>query len=224
MGFVALIILQTLVAGANGQNPIRPHLNTLVQGLQRLVVKGVFAVLGLARPDHRLVGIGEPLAPEIWHRIRLAPNHIVQNPEAFVLQGRSNAEDVVIAADDPDRTVRLEQAAGGLQPGRGEFVIGAEGIELIPMIINRIHLAVVGAMQIAFQLQVIGRIGKDQINRAGRQAVHHINAVARNNLVQGKRLSALYMFRHRLPLSPARFVLVGCSQCGTYLIRGQFLF
>jgi hypothetical protein len=52
------------------------------------------------------------------------------------------------------------------------------------MIINRIHLAIVGAVQIAFQLQVIRGVGKNQINAAFGQRVHHIDAIARKYLIQ----------------------------------------
>jgi len=45
--------------------------------------------------------IGEAPAAEIRHRIDLAPDHVIEEPEAKILEQRADAEDVVIGADHP---------------------------------------------------------------------------------------------------------------------------
>jgi hypothetical protein len=55
--------------------------------------------------------------------------------------------------------------------------------------------------QITAELQVVRRIGENQVDRPRRQAVHHLDAVAAKDLVQRKH-GCLRRFglRHRLPL------------------------
>src|SRR5262249_61286131 len=77
----------------------RPPISTLfpyttlfrsVASFEGLVVERVTLGVGLAcRPDQSLVCIGEPAAAEIRHRVRLAPDHVVEQPEAQILQDRS---------------------------------------------------------------------------------------------------------------------------------------
>src|SRR3546814_8753179 len=64
--------------------------------------------------------VGEARALEIGHRIGLAPYDVVQDPESLVLQLRADTKDVVVAADHPQRTVILQDAARRLQPFGGE--------------------------------------------------------------------------------------------------------
>ena len=139
---LALAVLQPLVAGADREQPVGAHLQVVVGRLQRIVVEGV--ALGLrvaARPDQRLMRVGEAAAAEIRHRVGLAPDHVVEDPEAEILQGGADAEDVVVGADDPERAVRLQHAAAGEQPGAGEGVVGGEARELVPVVVDRIDLA-----------------------------------------------------------------------------------
>ena len=107
VGFIACLVLKPFVTGANWQNPIAAHLDAFVQRLQRLIVKGVFASLGFACPDHRLMRIGKAFATEIRHRVRLAPDHIIEDPIALVLKSGTNAEYVVVATDHPDRAIHV---------------------------------------------------------------------------------------------------------------------
>jgi hypothetical protein len=64
------------------------------------------------------VRVGEALAAEVRHRVGLAPDDVVQDPEAQVLQRRADAEDVVIAADHPQRAVGLQHAAACFSQAR----------------------------------------------------------------------------------------------------------
>src|SRR5215813_1860978 len=76
----------------------------LCTGLERFVVEGIALAADVARrPDQGLVRVGEAAAAKIRHRIRFPPNHVIEDPEAEVLQDRADAENVVIGADDPER-------------------------------------------------------------------------------------------------------------------------
>ena len=116
--------------------------------------------------------IGKAGALEIGHGIGLAPDHIIQDPEAEILQDRADAENIVIAADHPKRTVIFQDALGLGHPLDGELIIGLEAGELVPGIVDGIDLGIVGPVQIAAQLQIIGRVGKDQIHRLVRDLGH----------------------------------------------------
>jgi hypothetical protein len=127
------------------------------------------------------VSVGEAGALEVGHRVGLAPDDVVEDPEAQVLHGHADAEDVVIAADHPDRAVVLQDAAGGLQPFAGELVIGREALELVPVVVNRVDLGIVRTQQVAAQLKIVGRVGENQVDRLLGQGVHRLDAVALND-------------------------------------------
>ena len=82
---------QALLAVAHGQEPVAAHLEVVVEGLERVVVEGVARRLGLRRPDQGLVGVGEAPPAEVGHRVGLLPDDIVEDPEAEVLEDRSDA-------------------------------------------------------------------------------------------------------------------------------------
>ena len=165
MGLASVGVLQPFGAGADRQEPVGARLDVVVAGLQRLVVEGVALGVGAARrPDHRLVGVGEAPAAEVRHRIGLAPDDVVEDPEAEVLQDRADAEDVVIGADDDDRRVALHHPPRRAEPGAGERVVGGEVGELVPIVVDRVDHALVGARQRAFELQIVRRIGEDEID------------------------------------------------------------
>src|SRR3546814_15636675 len=73
--------------------------------------------------------IGETRALEIGHGIGLAPDNVVKDPEAPILQRCSHPKNVVVAADYPDGAVGLQYAPRLLQPGMGEGVVSAQRIE-----------------------------------------------------------------------------------------------
>jgi hypothetical protein len=56
--------------------------------------------------------VGQSFAAKIWHRIGLAPNHIVQQPIALILKHRTHTKNVVIRSDHPNRAIWLEQPFG----------------------------------------------------------------------------------------------------------------
>ena len=107
----------------------RPSFSSFID----IVVEGV-ALGGLVarRPDQRLVRVGEALALEVRHRVGLAPDDVVQQPEAQVLQRRADAEDVVVAADHPQRALGLQHAARRRQPGAGEGIVARRSRRTCP--------------------------------------------------------------------------------------------
>ncbi|MPL60869.1 hypothetical protein SDC9_06431 [bioreactor metagenome] len=222
MRLVAGIVLQPLVAGANRQHPVRAHLHAFIQRLQRLVVEGVFRAFALRGPDQRLMRVGEPLAAEVRHRVRLAPDHVVQDPVALILQLGAETEDVVIGADHPDRPVRLQDPARGGKPVMGEAIVMVERAELIPGVVDGVDLGIVGPVQLATQLQVIGRIGEDEVDACLGQAVHHLDAVACKNLVerQQRLLRPHGGFRHVCLILPFAGLPVWVSACAD-LVRSN---
>jgi hypothetical protein len=104
VGLAPAILAQALGARADRKQPVGAHLQIVVQRLHRVVVEGVARLRSHRRPDQRLMRVGEAPAAKIRHGIGLAPDHVVEHPEAEILQGRADAEDVVIAADHPERT------------------------------------------------------------------------------------------------------------------------
>ncbi len=128
--------------------------------------------------------IGEAPATKIRHRVRLPPDDVVEDPEAEILHQRPDAEDVVVAADHPDGAVRLQEAAAGGDPVAGEFVIGREAGEFVPILGDAVDPAVVGPQQFIGDLQIVGGIGEDQIDACLRQTPHLLDAIADDNLVE----------------------------------------
>ncbi len=159
---------QALMAGADRQRPVGAHLQLVVQRLHRFVVEGVLLLGRLGRPDQRLMRIGEAAAAEIRHRVCLAPHHVVQDPEAQILQDRADAEDVVVGADHPQGAGVLQHAARLGQPVAGEAVVVGEAAELVPGIVDGVDLGLVRTAKLVLELEVIGRIGEDQVGTAVR--------------------------------------------------------
>src|SRR3546814_3129569 len=89
---------------------------------------------------------------------------------AIVLERGADAENIVIAADHPDAAVRLQDALRFLEPGMGEAVVSGEAVELVPVVVDRIDLAAVGAQKVAAELKVIGRVGEDHVDRRDRKS------------------------------------------------------
>ena len=131
--------------------------------------------------------IGEARAAEIRHRVRLAPDDVVEHPEIEILERRADAENVVVAADHPERAIGLQHPPRRLQPGAREDVVMGKALELVPVVVDRIDLALVGPGEALLELQVVGRIGKDQVDRARRQGVHLRHAVADEDGVERER-------------------------------------
>src|ERR1700712_3571674 len=59
-----------------------------------------------------------------------------------------------VGADPPQRRRRLHQAAAGQQPGAGEVVIGGEGGELVPVVVDGVDMGFVGTLEVALEPEV----------------------------------------------------------------------
>ncbi len=184
VGLAPAIFAQALGTRADGKQPVRAHLQIVVQGLHRIVIEGVARLGSHRRPDQRLMRIGEAPPAKVRHGIGLAPDHVVEHPEAEILQRRADAEDVVIAADDPQRAGWLQHAAAGGKPVAGEGVVGGEASELVPIVVDGVDAAVVGPEQLAVELKIIGRIGEDEIDRCFGEAVERLDAIADDDAIE----------------------------------------
>jgi hypothetical protein len=131
--------------------------------------------------------VGEAGALEVGHRVGLAPDDIVEDPEPFILQHRSDAENIVVASDHPERTIGLQDAVCLGHPGFAERIIDRVAIELVPIIVDRVDAATLGAKQIAAELKVIGRIGKDHIDAGIGKRAHRIDAIPLDDPVHRQR-------------------------------------
>ncbi len=130
--------------------------------------------------------IGEAAATEVRHRVGLAPHDVVEDPEIEVLQSGTDAKDVVVRADHPERRGLLHDATHREQPRARERVVVREARELVPVVVDRIDETLVRAREPALELEVVGRIGEDEIDALGRQLLQRRNAVADEDVVDGE--------------------------------------
>ncbi|MCY1235241.1 hypothetical protein D9M72_478490 [compost metagenome] len=185
MHLLAVVALQALMSGADRKQPVGAHLHVVIGCLHRVVVERVALGIGVRRrPDQRFMGVLEPATLEVRHRVGLAPDDIVEDPEVQVLQDGADAEDVVVGADDPERAGRLQYAAAGKQPGAGEGVIGFEGSELIPFVIDGIDHRLIGTGQHTAELEVVGRVGENDVDRIVGKRIERRNAVTLDDAVE----------------------------------------
>ena len=147
--------------------------------------------------------VGEAPAAKIRHRIGLAPDDVVQDPKAQILKNPADAENVVIGADHENRRVLLHHPAHGRKPGAGEGVIIREARELVPIVVDRVDQALVRPRQGLLELQIIGRIGEDEIDALGRQPRQPLDAIADQDLIEGQRADCR---RHGREPRPRRLI------------------
>ncbi len=197
MRLASAVVAQALRRRADRDQPVRAHLQIVVERLQRVVIEGGPRCLVASRPDQRLVRVGEARALEIRHRVRLQPDDVVLNPVAEILERRPEPKDVVIRADHPDRAVRLQHAAAFAEPSAGEGVVGGEGVEAVPVVVHAIDARVVRAKEFAAELEIIGGIGKDEVDGPRQHLAKRLHAIALNNMALAieasiKRLNATH--------------------------------
>ena len=184
MRLVACVILDALRPRTDRQHPVGSHLKVVVQRLHRAIIEGVTRLFVLRAPQQRLMGVGEARAPEVGHRIGLAPDDVVQDPEFRVLQQRADAVDIVVAADHPNGAVVLQDAARFGQPLAREIVVCRQAVELVPIVVASIDLAAFGPEKVASQLQIVGRIGENHVDRLVGKTCHLGNAIALEDRVE----------------------------------------
>ncbi len=113
MQLLAVAAFEPFLAGAQRNEPIGAHLDVVIARFERLVIERIIVLGGVARgPDQGFVRIGEAAAAEIRHRVGFAPDDVVEDPEAEILEDRADAENVVIGADDP-QAWRSASSPGG---------------------------------------------------------------------------------------------------------------
>ena len=189
MQLPAVAALEAFLAGAERQDPIRAHLHIVVAGFERFVVESVALAARFAcRPDQGLVRVGKTAPAKVRHGIRFAPHDVIEDPKAQILQDRPDAEDIVVRPDHPERRRALHDAPAGDQPGAGKIVVGGKARELVPGVVDRVDARIVRTLEVALQLQVIGRVGKNEVDRFRRQRCHLGNAVTDQNSAALERL------------------------------------
>ncbi len=186
MSFRAIVVLDPLGAAADRKHPVGAHLKVVVEGLHRAIVERVARLLVLRAPQQGFVRVGETRSAKVRHRVRLAPDDVVQDPELGILEERADTVDVVIAADYPDCAIVLEDAARLIQPFAGEIVVGGKTVELVPLVVDRIHSSALGPKQVAAQLQIIGRVREDHVDTFVGKPRHFGDAVALEDGVERK--------------------------------------
>ena len=93
----------------------------------------------------------------------------------------------MVGADHPDGAVGLQDAAALAEPGAREAVVLGEARELVPVIVDAVDHRVVGPEQIALELQIVGRVGEDEIDAFRRQPAQLFQAIAYEHAIGGER-------------------------------------
>ena len=175
-------------AGANRQKPIGADLAILVAGFQQFVVEAIVLDLrALRRPDQCFMGVGEAPAAKIRHWIGFAPDNIVQDPKLLILQDRTGPKNIVVGADHENRRVPLHGSARAIEPCPGKIVVIGKARKLVPIVVDAIDEALVRPRETGFELQIIRRIGEDEIDAFRRQPGHLLDAIAFDDFIKGKR-------------------------------------
>ena len=122
-----------------------------------------------------------------------------------VLQRGTDAEDVVVGADDPERAVLAQQAAALGEPLAGECVIGGEVGEAVPLFVHAVDQAVVRPAQFAAELQVVGWVGEHAMHGGRGKHAHQLHAVSQQDLIQRQ-------FADDFHVSPGKMKVVGTAR------------
>jgi hypothetical protein len=98
----------------------------------------------------------------------------------------------VIAADHPNRPVGFQHAAALGKPCAGEPIIVGETRKPVPGLMYAVDDGIVRSQKVAIELQIVGRIGEDEINAARRQLGKLGEAIALDHTIhkQGRTLTA----------------------------------
>ena len=135
----------------------------------------------LGAPDQGFLGVGKSSATKVRHGVGFSPYHVIQKPEAKILQRCADAVDIVIGANHPERSRILKHPARLGEPGAGKGVIGSKILELIPIVCNASDTAlVVGSQQLAAELKVVRRVRKDKVDRIRLKLCHLPATIADN--------------------------------------------
>ena len=119
---------------------------------------------------------------------------VFSNQKAEVLQQAADAEDVVVGAADPEGGAPFHQRAQRRKPGVGEFVVGGEIAHFVPLLGGAIDQRQVGAVEVVLELEVIGRIGEDEVDGIRRQGRQDFEGIAVDQGVCGQGRSGFFLF------------------------------
>src|SRR5215217_4987613 len=132
----------------------------------------------LARPQQRLVGVGESGVGGVIKRVWFRPGNLVYELELHSLQGETEAEDDVVRARDPDGAVGLEDATRFLQPPDIELVILREPHGPVPgALVHRSEPAALDRN--ATSGEPVRRVGEDHVHAACGHDLHEIHTVGK---------------------------------------------
>ena len=89
----------------------------------------------------------------------------------------------MIGADDPDGAVGLQDAPALAEPGTRERVVLGEAREFVPIVVDAVDARIVGAHQIGSELQIVGRVGEDEIDRMVGQLLQRCDAITDDDAI-----------------------------------------
>ena len=76
------------------------------------------------------------------------------------------------------RAVGLQDAAALGEPGAREAVVVGKAGELVPVVVDAVDDRVVGPQQVALELEIVGRVGEDEIDALVGQLCQLVEAIA----------------------------------------------
>ena len=77
-----------------------------------------------------------------------------------------------------------------LEPAPRERIVIGETGELVPVVVDGVDDALVGARQRAFELQIVGRVGEDEVDAVGGELGELLNAIADDDRIARRDASA----------------------------------
>ena len=89
----------------------------------------------------------------------------------------------MVGADHPDGAIGLQGAPALAEPGAREGVIVGEASEPVPFVVDAIDARVVGTEQVGGKLEIVGRVGENEIDASLGQAPHGLEAVVDDDAI-----------------------------------------
>ncbi len=99
------------------------------------------------------------------------------------------------------RRIGLENAARFAKPGARERVIFAKARELVPIVVDGVDHALVGTRQGAFKLEIVRRVGENEIDACVGKLAQAFDAVANQNLIKRQALRSGWNAAGRNPVT-----------------------
>ena len=123
------------------------------------IIKTVFALLVLRRPQHGLGAMGEVAATQVRWRVGFFPRDVVENLEAELLQGQTDGKNDMVCAGHPEGAIWFEHTLAASQPFQIKLVIQFRATGFIPSAL--VHLdplpAPAGCATIGEKIRWIGK-------------------------------------------------------------------